>query len=119
MINKCEKLAAQGLTLEQIAYCIGIHVATLCKKKKQLSELNEAIKRGQASGISKITNKLFQKAMKGDNTALIFYLKNRDQKNWGERPVELDQAAESLTINFSVSEPVGDIRTTIGKSKDA
>lgn len=119
MIKKCEKLAGQGLTLEQIAHCIGISYKTLNEKKKQFSELSEAIKRGQANGIAKITNKLFNKAIKGDNTAMIFYLKNRDQRNWGERPIEKDTTAEPLTINFQVSKPVGDVRTTIGKQKDA
>jgi hypothetical protein len=119
MIAKCEKLASQGLTLEQVAHSIGICYDTLNKRKKDLVELNEAIKRGQAKGLAQITNKLYNKAMEGDNTAMIFYLKNRDQKNWGERPIEQDLTAEKLTINFQVSAPVGDIKTTTGKEKDA
>ena len=119
MIKKCELLASRGLTLEQIAHCIGISYNCLNEKKKQLNELNEAIKRGQASGIEQITNQLFNKALDGDNTAMIFYLKNRDQKNWGERPIEQDTTAEKLTISFQVAQPVGNIKTTVGKSKDA
>jgi hypothetical protein len=119
MITDCEKLASKGLTLEQISHCVGISYDTLNKNKKLLPELNEAIKRGQASGIEQITNALFNKALDGDNTSMIFYLKNRDQANWGERPIEQETTVESLTINFQVAAPVAEMVTTIGKAKNA
>lgn len=84
IVKQVEALAAQGLTLDQIAATIGCHPATLYKKKKQLAEFNEAIKRGQHKGVATISNALFNKAKKGDNTAMIFYLKNRDPKNWAD-----------------------------------
>lgn len=117
MLSYTEKLASQGLTLEQIAASLGIHVGTLYKKKRQLNEFNEAIKSGKAKGIATITNVLFEKAKKGDNTAMIFYLKNRDQANWGERPIEQDTASEPLNITFQVAAPVSEVTTTIGKKK--
>ena len=80
--KQAETLAAQGLTLEQIAYTLGICYQTLNEKRKEFPEFSEAIKRGKAKGIAKITNKLFEKASEGDNTAMIFYLKNRDPDNW-------------------------------------
>ena len=82
VIAKCEKLAAQGLTLEQIAQVLGITYKTLNEKKKEFSDLSDAIKRGQAKGIAQVSNKLYGKALEGDNTAMIFYLKNRDPENW-------------------------------------
>jgi hypothetical protein len=82
IIAQVEKLASQGLTLEQIAYVLGICTDTLCVKKNEYPELSEAIKRGKAKGIAQITNKLHEKALEGDNTAMIFYLKNRDPENW-------------------------------------
>jgi len=75
--RKVEKLAAQGLTHEQIALILGMGESTLYKKKTQFIEFLEAIKRGQAKGVGVITNKLFKKARDGDNTSMIFYLKNR------------------------------------------
>lgn len=79
---KAESLAAQGLTMEQIAHVLGICRATLHDKANKYPDFSDAIKRGQAKGIAQITNKLFQKAKDGDNTAMIFYLKNRDPQNW-------------------------------------
>lgn len=82
IIEQVEKLASQGLTLEQIAHVLGISYDTLNRRSKELSEFSEAIKRGKAKGIAQITNKLHEKALEGDNTAMIFYLKNRDPENW-------------------------------------
>jgi hypothetical protein len=85
MIKKVESLAANGLTMEQIAQSLGIHYATLNKKQNQYKELDEAIKRGKAKGIATVTNALFKKATSGDNVSMIFYLKNRDPNNWRDK----------------------------------
>ena len=86
VINRVEALAANGLTLEQIASVLGINVSTLYEKKKEKQELDEAIKRGRDKGIATISNALFQKAKNGDNTAMLFYLKCR--AGWREQEVE-------------------------------
>jgi len=82
MLSKVESLAAQGLTKEQIARSLGVSYNTLNERQKDYPEFLEAIKRGQAKGIATVSNALFQKAKDGDNTAMIFYLKNRDPDNW-------------------------------------
>ena len=81
-LKQVEKLAAQGLTKEQIARTLGVCYDTLNERQKEYPEFADAIKNGQSKGLAKITNKLFQKASEGDNTAMIFYLKNRDPNNW-------------------------------------
>jgi hypothetical protein len=83
--DKVEQLAAQGLGPTQIARALGISWDTYNKNKKRSSELSEAIKRGEARGLAKVTNSLFKSANQGNVTAQIFYLKNRDQKNWADR----------------------------------
>lgn len=85
VLKKAETFAAQGLTQQQIADSLGIHIATLMRKKKEISELSEAIKRGEAKGLASITNALFQSARDGNVTAQIFYLKNRDPERWKDR----------------------------------
>jgi len=84
-LKKVESLAAQGLTKTQIARSLGIHRATLAKKKRENSEIDDAIKRGEAKGIATITNALFTAAREGNITAQIFFLKNRDPDNWKDR----------------------------------
>ena len=83
--DKVEQLAAQGLGPTQIARALGISWDTYNKNKKRSSELSEAIKRSEARGLAKVTNSLFKSANQGNVTAQIFYLKNRDQKNWADR----------------------------------
>tara|TARA_R110000772_G_scaffold3103_2_gene11256 strand:- start:646 stop:1125 length:480 start_codon:yes stop_codon:yes gene_type:complete len=76
--RKAEEYAAQGLTAEQIAMVLGIGASTLYEKQIDFPEFAEAIKRGRGQGIVSVTNALYQKAtVDKDNTAMIFYLKNR------------------------------------------
>ena len=100
VIEKAEKLAAQGLTLNQISSVLGFHTSTLCEKQNDFPELKEAIKRGRAKGIGIVTNALFEKAKGGDNISMIFYLKNRDRDNWNDRHV-----VETKSINYNVVIP--------------
>lgn len=98
--DKVESFAAQGLTMEQIADCLGIATSTLYKRKKEVAEISEAIKRGRSKGIATITNALFQSAKGGNITAQIFYLKNRAPNDWKDRSV-LDQ-----TVDINVRQTV-------------
>lgn len=82
MCDKTEILAAQGLTMEQIASVLGMGQTTLYKNKKNNTNFAKAIKKGQSKGLANVTNALFTQAMGGNITAMIFYLKNRDPENW-------------------------------------
>ena len=76
--EQVENLAAQGLTVDQIALVLGVHKATLFDKQNEYSDFSDAIKRGRGKGIANVTNALYEKAtVDKDNTAMIFYLKNR------------------------------------------
>jgi hypothetical protein len=48
----------------------------------------DAIKKGRAEGINQVSNALFEKAIQGNVTAMIYYLKTRDRENWGENQPE-------------------------------
>ena len=85
IMEKVEAYAAQGLTQEQIARCLGISYQTLNERKKEYSEFSETIKRGQAKGLATITNAPFNSGKGGNITAQIFYLKNRSPEDWKDR----------------------------------
>jgi hypothetical protein len=87
MIKRAEKLASQGLTFKQIAQSIGMAEPTLIKKRRICKELEAAIERGRLAGLTTVTNKLFEKAKRGNIAALIFYLKTRDPDHWSEKRV--------------------------------
>lgn len=92
-LEKVEELASQGLYEYQIAYCMGIAPETFSHKKKSHPELADAVNRGQARGVERVTRKLLEKADKGDMTAIIFYLKCKGQ--WREAKEE-DNSEENL-----------------------
>jgi len=87
-LKKVEELAERGLTNEQIALCLGIHVGTLYAKKNEFHDFDEAIKKGHSKGISIISNALFESAKNGNTTAQIFFLKCR--ANWKETNTDVN-----------------------------
>lgn len=70
-----------GLTDKQIAGNMGISVNTLNKWKQRFVQIRQALKIGRESANYAVERKLFQKAMSGNTTAMIFWLKN----NWRDK----------------------------------
>ena len=91
VLSKVEDLAGKGLSRDQIAWSLGIAPGTLYRKKKENSELSDAIKKGESNGLEEITNALYKNAKKGNVTAQIFYLKCRSQSQWNDRPHESEE----------------------------
>ena len=80
-----EGWARDGLTNEQIAHNMGIHVATLYKWKNRSDKMDEALKRTKEIVDREVENALYKKAVGGDVTAMIFWLKNRKYMEWRDR----------------------------------
>jgi len=79
------ELGSQGLTTGQIARCLGVSWSTLDRRRKEHEEIEDAIKKGEALGVSRVANALYESATIDKNvTAQIFYLKNRSE-NWSDR----------------------------------
>lgn len=100
-IAEVERLASLGLTQEQIADALGVSARTLQKRKAESAEFSDAIKRGQAKGISAVANALFEKAMGGDATSMIFFLKAR--AGWKEtvRNENVDEPSDGLKAAYA------------------
>lgn len=77
--------ARDGLTDEQIAHNIGINTATLYDWKKKYPNISNALKKGKEVVDFAVENALLKKALSGDTTAMIFWLKNRKQLKWRDR----------------------------------
>ncbi len=69
--------ASIGLTNNQIADQLGVGRTWLYDKLSKHEELAATLKEGRAKGIGKITNALYESAMEGNTTSMIFFLKNR------------------------------------------
>lgn len=88
-----------GVTVCQIAVCLGISASNLYAKQGHYTELLEAIKKSRAEGIHKVSNALFEKPTQGNVTAMIYYLKVRDRENWGENQIEPFRQIPAVQIN--------------------
>jgi transposase-like protein len=80
-----EGWARDGLTDEQIAHNIGITTSTLYEWKKKYSEISDALKKTKEVVDREVENALYKKALSGDTTALIFWLKNRRPNDWRDK----------------------------------
>ena len=87
--QEAREMASNGLTVSQISDCLGISESTLYGKQNEYTEFMDAIKKGRAEGLNKVSNALFEKATQGNVTAMIYYLKVRDRENWSENQPEL------------------------------
>ena len=100
VLERTERAMAQGLTKEQCAGVLGIHTSTFMLYQAENSEFSEAIKRGQASGIDQVTNALFENAtVERDNTAIIFYLKNR--AGWVDKQEHKVATETTVTLDLT------------------
>ena len=85
----------KGLTDEQIARNIGIAARTLERWKVSYSQIRHALKIGKEQANYAIENKLFEKAQKGNITAMIFWLKN----NYREKYTDSTLTSEERQAN--------------------
>ena len=74
--------ARDGLTEDQIAHNMGISRDTLRVWKNKFSVISTALKKGKEVVDFAVENALLKKALSGDVTAMIFWLKNRKILKW-------------------------------------
>ena len=67
--------------------------------KKKFPEISDALKTGKEVVDYQVENALLDKALDGDTTAQIFWLKNRRPDKWRDKPIDNKQqtAVEDLT----------------------
>lgn len=82
--------ARDGLSNEQIAHNMGIAASTLYKWAKEYPEIAEALKKGKEIVDYEVENALLAKALGGDVTAMIFWLKNRRPDKWRDKPERVE-----------------------------
>ena len=80
-ISTIERMAANGATLDQIATVLDISPRTLDKWLQQ-EDIRRVYLRAKLKAIDQVAGALFSKAMAGDVTCMIFYLKT--QAGWRE-----------------------------------
>lgn len=98
---RIEGWARDGLTHKQIAANMNITRDSLQAWIKKFPEIKKALKHGKDVVDRQVEMTLFQKAMNGDTTAMIFWLKNRKPDEWRnfvERATKEDKQEQMARI---------------------
>lgn len=95
-LNKVRELASLGLTRDQVSYSLGINPHTYSNRIKDEPEIEEAYQAGKTEGVKKVANKLLEKAMTGDNTAMIFFLKCNGWKETQELNIKSETVQKDI-----------------------
>jgi hypothetical protein len=102
--------ARDGLTNEDIAFNMGITAKTLYEWMIKYSELSEALKEGKDVIDRRVENALANKALSGDVTAMIFWLKNRKPKEWRDRFQQDIYTPEPIKVETLSNIPKEDLK---------
>jgi hypothetical protein len=95
--------ARDGLTDEQIAHNMKITKSTLYDWKNKFADISTALKETKEIVDQQVVNALYQKAMAGDTTAMIFWLKNRRTREWRDRFQQDIYTPEPIKVDFDYS----------------
>jgi len=80
-----KSMRIDGHKEEDIAKELDIGISTWYKYKTLHVEFVEALKYTKKTLVAKLEETLFQQALKGNTTALIFSLKNLAPQRWGDK----------------------------------
>lgn len=84
-LEEVKDWARNGATDEQIWLKLGISRQAFYDYQKKFTEFTDALKNSKDYCDAMVENALYQKALKGDTIAQIFWLKNRRPKRWREK----------------------------------
>lgn len=101
-VAKVRLYAGLGSTQEHIAAMLGKSVDTLTRNERTM----DALRIGRAETIAKVAGTLVKKALNGDTTSAIFYLKT--QGGWKETTLIGGDPATPLAITVVTGVPRND-----------
>jgi hypothetical protein len=82
IVEQVRELALAGKTNDEIAAALDINRSTLTAWKLKHPEFSAALKAWKDDADDAVEQSLYAKALSGDTTACIFWLKNRRSQDW-------------------------------------
>jgi len=105
-LSLIQSLRIEGKTELDIAKVLEIKWETLDKYRKEHKELMEALKISKDILIARLETTLFEKALQGNPTLLIFSLKNLAPEKWAD-VYKNDLSGEIASIPIINDAPIG------------
>ena len=101
-LDLVKSMRIDGHTEEQIFTRLGVGHSSWEIYKREHLELMEALKISKEGLVSKLEQTLFQKALEGNPTLLIFALKNLAPKKWADRhEIDAGETTEAMIAAMS------------------
>lgn len=85
VIEQTRELALGGKTDEEIASELDVSRSTLALWKARHPEFSDALRAWKNQADDQVEHTLYRKALAGDTTACIFWLKNRRSQEWRDK----------------------------------
>lgn len=106
-----------GLTDEEVANNIGVARQTLSRWSRDYQDIHDALKTGKEEAVALIENKLFVKAMSGNLTAIIFWLKNnaRDMYNDSQLSPEEIKQVKARTRKMLADARISEVKAKLAE----
>lgn len=82
--------ARRGLSFKEISDKIGITDRTLRNWRKQEEKIDTALQTNREMAVLGVEGRLWNEAMSGNTTAMIFYLKNTAPDKWRDHPASIE-----------------------------
>lgn len=96
--EQARKLCLLGYTDSELADFFDVCERTINNWKVEYPEFLQSIKSGKVFADTDVVTSLHDKALDGDTTAMIFWLKNRQPKKWRDKQ-EIEMKADiDLTV---------------------
>lgn len=106
-----------GLTNKEIAEKMGINVSSLYTWRKRFPEIDKALREGQELVNFKVLNALVKKALQGDTSAMIFWLKNRMSDLFRDQTFRRLNEAQTEKTKAETAKVKADTEMTKAKTK--
>ena len=113
-----EGWARDGLTDEDIAKQLNIGIRTLYEYKIKYPQFSQALKKGKELVDYQVEKALLNKALKGDTTAIIFWLKNSRPDKWRDRKEHTEIDIANRELELKAKKLMLDEKKALGETKE-